>query len=48
MFHVHMATEAVFQQGHGSTEKYPSNISITEITIQFFIRFLNSKTLCAL
>ena len=53
MFHVHMASEEVFEQSHviNQKKKNPSNklkISIIEITTHFFICFLNFKTLCAL
>ena len=51
VLHVHMAPEEVFEQDHVIDQKYtPSKlkISIVEITVQFFICFLNSKTLSVL
>ena len=46
-----MTPEEVFEQDHVIDQKYtPSKlkISIVEITVQFFICFLNSKTLSVL
>ena len=48
---VHMVPEEMFEQDHVIDQKYtPSKlkISIVEITVQFFICFLNSKTLSVL
>ena len=48
---VHTAPEEVFEQDHVIDQKYtPSKlkISIVEITVQFFICFLNFKTLSIL
>ena len=51
VFCVHVAPEEVFEQSHMiPIVKYPHNkliISIIEISIQFFICFVNLKTVCA-